>query len=113
MPCDTQLKKGQTIAERALEVRKAGQEIDRLLSAGRVGVKIGPQGAVTFIGIPDDVRSGITDACVYRRIMTSGSHSARQAIAKAEQLAGRAVDKKAVATGIHSHDGGKTWHGRG
>ncbi|AAN02025.1 hypothetical protein SEA_NIEBRUSAYLOR_93 [Mycobacterium phage NiebruSaylor] len=113
MPCDTVLKKGQTVSERAAEVRKAGQEIDRLLAAGRVKVKVGPQGAVTFLNIPEDVRAGITDACVYRRIMASGSHSARQAIAQAERLAGRAVDKKVVATGIHSHDGGQTWHPRG
>ncbi len=31
------------------------------------------------------------------------------ALAKAEAQAGRTVDKQAVASGLHSHDGGKTW----
>lgn len=114
MPCDTvRTSPEQTLAQRAAEIRAAGQKIDALLAGGKVGVKVGPQGAIVFTGIPEDVRRGITDGCVYRRIMTSGSHAARQAIAKAERLSGRTVDKKMVATGIHSHDNGRTWHPRG
>jgi hypothetical protein len=55
----------------------------------------------------------VTDACAMRRIMASGSMAARMAIMKAEQKAGRTVDRKALAQGIHSHDGGRTWHGKG
>ena len=113
MPCDRKLKKGQTISERAAELRKRGEQVDRLLTGGRVGVKIGPQGGVTFTGIPEDVRDGMTDACVYRAIMARGSHQAKMAIAKAERLAGRTVDKKVVASGLHSHDGGASWHPKG
>jgi len=110
MPCNTRLKPQQTMAERALEVRKAGERIDKLLALGSAKVKVDKRtGGVVFVGIPDDVRDGLTDACVYRRIMSSGSHKAKQAIMQAERLAGRAVDKKAVATGLHSHDGGATW----
>ena len=38
--------------------------------------------------------------------MSSGSALARAAVARAEQLAGRQVDRRAVAVGAHSHDGG-------
>ena len=113
MPCNTKLKKGQTVAQRAAELRKRGEQVDRLLAAGRVGVTVGKQGGVTFTGIPEDVRDGMTDACVYRAIMARGSHQAKMAIAKAERLAGRVVDKEVVASGLHSHDNGATWHPRG
>jgi hypothetical protein len=42
--------------------------------------------------------------------MVSGSQLAIQAIAKAERLAGRSVDRQLVAQGYHSHDGGNSWH---
>ena len=113
MPCASRLKKGQTIAQRAAELRKRGEQIDKLIAAGRVGVKIGPQGAIAFTGIPDEIRDSQTDNCVYRSIMARGSHAAKMVIAKAERLAGRAVDKKVVAQGLHSHDGGQSWHPRG
>ena len=113
MPCDSvRTSPEQTLAQRAAEIRKAGLAIDALVAGGRVKVKVGPQGAITFVGIPDDTRAGITDACVYRRIMTSGTTGAKLAIAKAERLAGRAVDKKVVGIGVHSHDGGRSWHPR-
>ena len=101
------------MAQRAQEIRRAGAKIDAMLSLGRANAVVGRNGAITFTGIPDDVRDGLTDACVYRRIMASGSHAAKQAIVKAERAAGRAVDKSVVASGIHSHDGGKSWHPRG
>ena len=34
-------------------------------------------------------------------------------IARAEALAGRTVDRKVVAAGVHSHDGGTTWNRKG
>lgn len=114
MPCDTvRSTPQQTLAERMAEVRSASARIAALVAAQKVQVKIGPQGAVTFIGISDKDRVGMTDACVYRRIMASGSHAARQAVVKAEQLAGRTVDRRMVAQGVHSHDGGASWHPRG
>ena len=113
MPCASKLKAGQTIAQRAAELRKRGEQIDKLLAAGRVSATIGKQGGIAFTGIPEDVRDGMTDACVYRAIMARGSHQAKMAIAKAERLAGRVVDKKVVAQGLHSHDGGQSWHPKG
>lgn len=113
MPCNTRLKPRQTVSQRAAEIRKAGERIDALLAGGRVKATVGKQGGIAFVGIPDDVRDGMTDACVYRAIMARGSHAAKLAITKAERLAGRTVDKKVVASGTHSHDGGQTWHAKG
>jgi hypothetical protein len=110
MPCDTRLKPRQTISERAAEVRKATERLAAALAAGRVKVKIGPQGAIAFENWDTTSRDGITDACAYRRIMATGSAMARLAIQRAEQLAGRSVNKQTVAVGVHSHDGGHTWH---
>lgn len=110
MPCDTKLRPGQTIVQRAQEVRETVRNVDALLRAGKVKVKVGPQGAVAFDGLTDQDRNRVTDACIYRRVMATGSPLAKAAIAKAEQLAGRAVSVQAVGHGVHSHDGGRTWH---
>lgn len=110
MPCNTKLKAKQTVAQRAREVRKAGEAIDKLIAAGKAGIKVDRRtGGVTFTGIPEDVRDGMTDVCIIKKIWTSGSHQAKQALAKAERAAGRSVNKQAIEQGLHSHDGGKTW----
>ena len=109
MPCDTRTLPGQTLTERKAEVREAIAKLTAELVAGRVKAIVGPQGAVAFTGsVLKDNR--VTDACAYRQLMTSGSALARQAIARAEMLAGRSVSRQAVAIGAHSHDGGHTWH---
>lgn len=110
MPCDTKLKPQQTIQQRAVEVRRAVERLAKDLAAGRVRAKVGPQGAIAFEGWGVLERDGVTDACAYRRLMVTGSALAKAAVAKAEQLAGRTVDRKALAAGHHSHDGGRTWH---
>lgn len=110
MPCDTQLKPKQTIQQRAEEVRSATSKLSTLLVSGKVKPVIGPQGAITFTGWTAEDRDGVTDACAYRRLMVSGSALAKAKIAQAEALAGRSVDRKMLAHGHHSHDGGKTWH---
>lgn len=112
MPCDTRLKPRQTLQQRAAEVRKALEGLDLALRMGGVRAKVGPQGAIAFEGW-NNGRDGVTDACAYRRIMATGSAMAKMAIAKAEQIAGRTVDKQIVGQGVHSHDGGRTWHGKG
>jgi len=109
MSCDTKLKAKQTIQQRAEEVRRAVATLAQGLAAGRIKAKIGPQGAIAFDGWNELERDGVTDACAYRRIMATGSALAKQSIAQAEALAGRGVDKHALAHGIHSHDNGATW----
>lgn len=110
MPCDTRLKPRQTIQQRKEEVRKAVDRLASGLTSGRIKAKVGPQGAIAFVGFEGTDRDGVTDACAYRRIMATGSQQAKLAIMKAEQLAGRTVDRQAIAQGHHSHDGGETWH---
>lgn len=109
MACDTMRLPQQTPAERIIEVRKAVSIVADLVAKQRVRVKVGPQGAITFDGIPDADRARMTDACIYRGIMRSGSAAAKLAIQRAEQMAGRTVDRKVVTNGVHSHDGGQTW----
>jgi hypothetical protein len=110
MPCDTKLKPKQTIQQRAAEVRTMVGRLASALTAGRVKVRIGPTGGVAFDGLTSEERDGVTDACAYRRLMATGSPLAKAQIARAEQLAGRTINRQAVAHGHHSHDGGRTWH---
>ena len=109
MPCDTKLKAGQTIKQRAAEVAAMAARLATALATGRVKPKIGPTGGIAFIGLTDEERDGVTDACAYRRILATGSALAKQAIARAEQLAGRTIDRQAIAHGHHTHDG-VHWH---
>lgn len=110
MPCDTKLRQGQTIQERASEVRRAVGSLDAALAARRVQLKVGPQGAVAFVGWGEADRNGVTDACAFRRILATGSALARAEIARAEAMAGRSINKQVIGQGAHSHDGGRTWH---
>ncbi len=113
MPCDSTPRrlpdgvKPQTKAERLAETITALARLEAALKAGTVVVKVGPTGGIAFAGTWD--RKGISDACAYRALAQKGSSELRMALAKAEAQAGRSVDKQAVAAGIHSHDGGKTW----
>jgi hypothetical protein len=111
MVCDTRVRrKGQTLTERKEEVKKAVTQLDLAIASRRVKVKVGPQGAVAFEGWAEQDRAAVSDACAYRRIISTGSALTRAAIAQAEQLAGRTVNKTALTQGHHSHDGGATWH---
>jgi hypothetical protein len=112
MPCDRQLKAGQSITQRKEEILRAVDRLQKGLANGSVKARVGPQGGITFVGLSEADRSGVTDACAYRRIMVSGSAFARAAISRAEQIAGRTIDKQVIGQGVHSHDGGHTWHGK-
>src|SRR5258708_7589568 len=110
MACETKLKPKQTISQRIDEIRKVVATLSNALISGRVKAKIGSQGAIAFDGLSAEERDGVTDACAYRRLMVEGSPLARAAIVRAEQIAGRSVDRAVIGHGVHSHDGGKTWH---
>lgn len=111
MVCDTRLKPRQTISQRAAEVREAVNRLAAALAAGRVKAIVDrTTGAIAFTGWDTNSRDGLTDNCAYRRIIATGSASAKLLIVQAEQLAGRGVNKQAVAQGLHSHDGGSSWH---
>jgi hypothetical protein len=110
MPCDRRLKPRQTIQQRATEIRNVVDRAAKLLVSGKAKAIVNSQGAIAFSGISDADRDGVTDNCLYRRLLSTGSALALQQIAKAEALAGRKVDRAVVNSGAHSHDGGKTWH---
>lgn len=110
MACDTTPRKGQTLTQRKEEVREVLARVARGLVTGKITAKVGPQGAIAFAGLLENERAGVTDACVYRLLMVTGSAQAKLALMKAEQLAGRSVSRQALAHGHHSHDGGHTWH---
>jgi hypothetical protein len=111
MACETKLKPRQTISQRKAEVRAVVSFLDELIRKGKVKVVVDKRtGAVAFNGMTDSEKDGVTDNCAYRRIMSTGSALARAAIAQAELVAGRSINKQAVAQGVHSHDGGLTFH---
>ena len=104
MPCDTSLKPNQTIKQRVEEVRAVVERVGRLLAMGKVTARVGPTGAVAFVGLSETDRDRVTDNCIFRRIMATGSALARA------KLPTVGVNRQAIAHGHHSHDGGATWH---
>ena len=109
MPCESMQKPGQTVASRKAEVEVARARLEASLQSGRVAVGISPQGAVVFKSWNAVERDGVTDVCAYRTLTGKNSWPLRQAIARAEMASGRKVNAQAVAAGLHSHDGGKSW----
>jgi hypothetical protein len=109
MPCDSQLKPRQTLAERALEVTKALRLLEAKLQAGQTRVVIGQNGALAFAGWTAD-RDGVSDVCAYRALAAKDSWALRQAISRAEAQSGRKLNPQAVGAGVHSHDAGRSWN---
>lgn len=109
MVCDMRLKPRQSQEQRREELRKRMNRVQELLAQRKLQVKVGKQGAITFVGLSDEDRDGMTDACIYRSIMRTGSAAAKQAIMRAEQISGVKVNKSVLHAGVHSHDGGQSW----
>ena len=110
MTCDLTLKPRQTPEQRAEEVRDAIERLARGIAEGRVKPVVGEQGAIAFDGFEDKDRDGVSDACAYHKLLATASPLVLAEIERAEALAGRSVDSSVVGHGIHSHDGGRTWH---
>lgn len=111
MACEGYRRRGQSLATRIAEVKQIVRDVDSLVAAKKVKVVVDKRtGAVAFQGLDDIIRDGATDACIVRRLMSTGSSLAKMAIAQAELMAGRSIDKQSLAAGVHSHDGGSTWH---
>lgn len=104
MPCLTQptLTEQQKAAQRTALAR-----LEAALGAGTVKVLIGRQGGVTFTGWLDADREGVSDLCAYRAL--SNSPAMRRAVLRAEAMGGNRMDPRAIASGLHSHDGGQSW----
>lgn len=114
MACDTRFRQGQTLSERKEEVKKAITLLDKLIAAGKVNMRVGTEGlgkgAVVFKGWSDAERAGITDACAFRLLTSSASMLTKLKMQQAQQMSGVSVNKQTLAHGVHSHDGGATWH---
>lgn len=106
MPCDT-------IREpvKLIQMASALDRLQKALGAGAVSVVIGVRGSIAFKGW--DERGGLTDLCAYRKLAARSSPELRKALARAEAVYGRKVNEQAMAAGVHSHDGGKTWGSHG
>lgn len=109
MPCDSRLAQGQTLQQRMDQVHGALGRLERALQSGLVKIMIAPNGAISFQGWKD--RDGVNDACAFRSLTAKNSFALKLAIQKAEATSGRKVNQQAVAAGVHSHDGGRTFHG--
>jgi hypothetical protein len=108
MVCDTKLLAGQTMEARAEEIQRVVLRLAEGLVNRTITAVIGPQGGIAFDGLTDT--RGVSDACAYMQVMAGDNALAKLAIMQAEVLAGRTVDRKALSHGVHSHDGGETWH---
>jgi len=84
--------------------------LERKLAAKEVTVVVAPNGAVAFRGWTEQDRAGLADVCVFRALLSKNSPELRRAVAAAETRAGRLIDKRQIAAGTHSHDGGHTFH---
>ena len=109
MPCDTAIQNLPALERGAAEERQkaALARLDAALQGGTVKVVIGASGSVAFRGLWRS--DGVTDLCAFRRLQASNSPALRKALNRAEVIAGRTVDAKAISAGVHSHDGGRTW----
>lgn len=108
MPCETVRTRNQTEAQRRREIDESLAQLERSLARGAVEVAIGSDGAVCFANWGEE-RRGVTDVCAFQTLQSRDSWELRQAIARAEMVSGRKVNEAAVAGGVHSHDGGRTW----
>lgn len=92
---------------RKQQIASAIERLNRAIETGTVTVVIGAQGGIAFKGWQDN--AGVSDLCAYRKLAAENSPALRKALARAEVVAGRRLDQRAVAAGVHSHDGGRTW----
>lgn len=89
--------------------KKALDRLESALAAGTITVKVGPTGAIAFSKPMNQIDDGYADVCAYRALLATNSPALRRAVAKAEAMAGRKVNPQAIASGVHSHDGGGSW----
>lgn len=104
MPCMNQ--PDETPAAKAEKV----DALKRLLASlelGTVKVVVGKTGSLAFSGWAASERRGLSDLCAYRAI--ANAPAMRKALVRAEAMSGNRMDPRAIASGLHSHDGGTTW----
>ena len=110
MVCDTRTLPGQTLSQRKDEVKGALRLLGDLIARGKVRPQVAPNGVIFFEGWLDQERGRVSDGCAYRLLMATGGSLVKAKIAAAEAMAGRGVNRQAVAQGLHTRDGGRTYH---
>jgi hypothetical protein len=105
MPCIT----NENLTEVAKQKqRDALRKLSAKIAAGSVQVVVARgTGAFALKGWQDADREGVSDLCAYRALMNDPAM--RMAVRKAQAMSNTPVSARAVATGLHSHDGGATW----
>lgn len=104
MPCMISAKMNPVVAKAQ---GRALKRLESQLEAGSASLVVGAAGSIAIKGWNE--REGLSDLCAYRRLLAMNSPQLRRAVMRAEAMSGRKVDAKAIASGMHSHDGGKTW----
>jgi hypothetical protein len=104
MPCDTRTNLSE-LQRRAMA--DALKRLQQAIGAGSVTMVVGPRGSIALRGWTDEQRGGLTDLCAFRKLRNTPE--GRRALMRAETMAGRQVDERVIAAGVHSHDGGATW----
>lgn len=85
-------KKAQSTAQIAAKTKKVTEAVAKAIASGRVKPKISPTGGITFTGLTDLERSGLTDEVIYRNLIKSKpSGLVAAAFERAEAMAGRKV----------------------
>jgi hypothetical protein len=102
MPCDTYIPVNMTPPQRRKQIDEAIDRLNKAIEAGQVTLVVDKStGAVGFKG--DWQRDGVSDSCAFRKLTLKSSMGFKRALAKAETMAGRKVNEKAVAAGVHMH----------
>lgn len=105
MPCLTNVNLSEIQKQKQ---RDALAKLAKAIGAGKVQVVVAKgTGAFALKGWADSDREGVSDLCAYRALMNAPEM--RMAVRKAQVMANTPLSARAIATGLHSHDGGKTW----
>jgi hypothetical protein len=105
MPC---LTNPTVTVEQKAKQRGALERLRESIGAGRVQVVVGKgNGAFALKGWADNDREGVSDVCAYRALLNTPEM--RRAIQRAQAMSATPLNQQAIAGGLHSHDGGKTW----
>lgn len=103
MPCLTQPK---LAPAKRNQQKEALARLEAALTSGTVSLIIGASGSIAFRGW--NQREDVSDLCAYRALSAANSPALRRAVMRAEAFGGK-INQRAIASGHHSHDGGKTW----
>jgi hypothetical protein len=105
MPC---LTNPTVTVEQKTKQRGALERLRAAIGTGAVQVVVAKgTGAFALKGWAETDREGVSDICAYRALLNTPEM--RRAIMRAQAMSATPIDQRAIASGLHSHDGGQTW----